>query len=316
MAALPKVFRQASLGALLIGSVAACSGGGGQRGADVAARLRIASVAEASGQPEVAMSVLNSLATSAPDNVDVQARYARALARAGRVSEAEGAAAQALRRKPGDPVLLVELGRIRLLEGKAAEAAEAFQAVLAARPRELGAMVGRGVAQDLLGQHAEAQASYRAALAADPQNLPALNNLALSMVLAGDPGGALAVLRPLAARGDAPARVRNNLAVAQAAANEQGGGQPRAAASAAAARHHDDAPPRTAIAGFQREAPQPGAYPDREAATPVGFAPDVMPTMFADGVVAMEPIPDRPRRAAPAPKASNQRAPAAAAPRD
>ena len=154
MVAFPPRLARASLGLLALASVAACSSGP-QRGSDVASRLRIASVAEASGQSEVATSVLASLAGTAPDNVDVQARYARALARSGRVSDADGTISQALRRKPGDPVLLLELGRIRLIEGRAAEASEAFGAVLAARPRELGATLGRGIAQDLLGQHGE-----------------------------------------------------------------------------------------------------------------------------------------------------------------
>ena len=287
MTALPNTLRRASLCVLLLASAAGCAGGG-QRNADVALRLRIASVAEASGQTEVAMSVLNSLASTAPDNVDVQARYARALARSNRVPEADAAISQALRRKPGDPVLLTELGRIRLLEGRAAEAAEAFGAVLAARPRELGAVLGRGIAQDLLGQHAEAQASYRAVLAAAPQNMPALNNLGLSMVLAGDPGGAVPVLQRLASRGDAPARVRNNLSVAQAAANEQSG-LPSPIAAAPAAEP-------------QREASRPGAVADPNATTPAGFAPSPASALaFTDGVVAMEPIPDRPRRAKPAP---------------
>src|SRR3712207_6880005 len=91
MAPLTTRLARASLGALLLVSLGACAGGGGQR-ADVASRLRIASVAEASGQTEVAMSVLSSLASTAPDNVDVQARYARALARAGNVQEAGEAA--------------------------------------------------------------------------------------------------------------------------------------------------------------------------------------------------------------------------------
>ena len=285
MAAFPKSLRRASLGALLFASAAGCAGGGGQRGADVASRLRIASVAEASGQTEVAMSVLSSLASTAPDNIDVQARHARALARSGRVPEADVAVSQALRRKPGDPVLLTELGRIRLLEGRAVEAAESFGAVLSARPRELGAVLGRGIAQDLLGQHAEAQASYRAVLAADPQNIPALNNLALSMVLAGDPGGAVPVLQRLAARGDAPPRVMNNLSVAQAEANEQGGRPPFSSPAAAvpASPPHGDTQPRAAVTTAQA-------------------------SVFTDGVVAMEPIPDRPHRTKPAPRASNGRA--------
>ncbi|GAA0581911.1 hypothetical protein GCM10009416_20470 [Craurococcus roseus] len=293
---------RASLGALLLGSLAGCAGSASKTGADVASRLRIASVAEASGQTEVAMSVLGSLASSAPENVDVQARYARALARAGNIHEAEGAVSQALRRKPGDPVLLLELGRIRLLEGRAAEAAEAFAAVNASRPRELAATLGRGIAQDLLGQHGEAQASYRAVLAADPQNLPALNNLALSMVLAGDASGAVPMLQRLATRSDAPARVRNNLSVAQAAANDQGGGLTLAGA---APRSHDRGSPQSAPA-FTAAAPTRGRV-DAHAAASASSAASTALAAFTDGVVAMEPIPDQPRRAKPTLKVPAER---------
>lgn len=302
MAAVTTRLTRASLAVLLLGSVAGCAGGGGQRGADVASRLRIVSVAEASGQTEVAMSVLSSLASTAPDNVDVQARYARALARAGNVQEADVTVSQALRRKPGDPVLLLELGRIRLVEGRAAEAAEAFASVAASRPREVGAALGRGIAQDLLGQHPEAQASYRAVLAVDPQHLPALNNLALSMVLAGDANGAVPVLQRLASRSDAPARVRNNLAVAQAAVNERGGQflSPVAAG----------APPAspTAAMAQQRESPHATASPNGSATAPEGLGFGTVPTAFTDGVVAMDPIPDSPRRVRPAPNATTKRA--------
>jgi Flp pilus assembly protein TadD len=305
MAALTTRLVQASLAALLLGSLGACAdGSAGRRGADFASRLRIASVAEASGQTEVAMSVLSSLASTAPDNVDVQARYARALARAGNVQEADAAASQALRRKPGDPVLLLELGRIRLLEGRAAEASEAFAAVAASRPWELGAVLGRGIAQDLLGHHPEAQANYRAVLAADPQNLPALNNLALSMVLAGDAGGAVPVLQRLATRSDAPARVRNNLSVAQAAVNEEGARgispvaahAPRATAGAAT------------VSIAQPGAPHASPSQERGAVAPTGFGGGTEPAAFTDGVVAMEPIPDAPRRPKPASKAPANRA--------
>lgn len=289
MSALSKRFGRASLGLLLLGSVAGCGAGGAQRGSDVASRLRIASVAEASGQPEVALSVLNSLASTAPDNADVQARFARALARSGRVADAGAALSQALRRKPGDAGLLLELGRIRLLEGNAAEAADTFGAVLAARPGELGATLGRGIAQDLLGQHPQAQESYRAVLSADPQNLPALNNLALSMVLAGDPGNAVPVLQRLAARGDAPPRVRNNLSVAQAAVGERGA-HAASPLAAAAPRFYENAPSRAVAATAQREVFPRAALTGRDLATPVGFT---AVAAFTDGVVAMEPIPDR-----------------------
>jgi Flp pilus assembly protein TadD len=207
----------AHLGLVLLAGLAGCAERG-TREADLAARLRVASVAEASGQPEIAVSVLAALSAAAPENIEVQTSYARALIRVGNLVEAEAAAMQALRRRPGDPALLGELGRIRLLEGKPTEALEAFQAVLRANPRNVAAGTGRGIALDLLGEHDQAQASYRAALLVDPQNLAALNNLALSMVLADRPREAIAVLAGLARRSDAPERVRNNLAVAEAAA--------------------------------------------------------------------------------------------------
>ena len=208
---------QVRLGLALLAGLGGCAGQGPQHEA-LAARLRVASVAEASGQPDVALSVLAKLASTAPENADVQARYAKALIRAGNVAEAEQVTTQALRRRPGNAALLRELGNVHVLNGRPAEALEVFQAVLRASPREVAALSGRGVAFDLLGQHVQAQASYRAALAIDPQHLPTLNNLALSYLLAGRPQEAITVLEPLVQRADAPERVRNNLAGARAAA--------------------------------------------------------------------------------------------------
>lgn len=202
--------------ALLTG-LAGCAGNA-PRSADTAARLRVASVAEASGQPEVAISVLSALATGNPEDAEIQARYVRALARAGNLAEAEATATRVLQRHPGDAALLRALGQIRLLEGKPVEALENFQAVLRREPRDVAATTGQGVAQDLLGQHDAAQASYRAVLATEPRNLAALNNMAMSLMLAERPGEAAALLEPLARRGDATERVRNNLAAARAAA--------------------------------------------------------------------------------------------------
>jgi Flp pilus assembly protein TadD len=251
------------LGLLLLVGLAGCAGGGA-RDADVAARLRVAAVAEASGQPEVAVSVLAALSAAAPENIEVQTRYVRALTRAGNLVEAEAAATQALRRRPGDPGLLSELGRLRLLEGRAAPALEAFQAVLRANPRDVAAATGRGVALDLLGEHDQAQAGYRAALLIDPQNLAALNNLALSLVLADRPREAITVLSGLARRSDAPERVRNNLAVAEAAAVQAERGR-------ASAEALPPAPP-TLPQDVAATAPPALAVPARRR------APVVMPT--------------------------------------
>ncbi|MBU8537358.1 tetratricopeptide repeat protein [Falsiroseomonas tokyonensis] len=202
-------------GLLLLAGLAGCAGAASP-GADVSARLRVAAVAEASGQSEIAVSVLSSLAASAPDNTEVQARFARSLIQAGNLAEAEAVLMRTLRARPGDARALRELGRMRLLEGRAAEALDAFRTVLAAAPRDVPSLVGSGVALDLLGRE-EAKASYAAALALEPGNLAAANNLALSLLLADRPAEAVALLGPLARRHDAPERVRNNLAVAEAA---------------------------------------------------------------------------------------------------
>jgi Flp pilus assembly protein TadD len=213
----PKALRPAVL-ALLAAGLAGCATGGPRHSSDVDARLRVASVAEAAGQPEVALSVLATLANSNPDDAGIQARYVRALARTGNLTEAEAAGTRMLQRHPGNPALLRALGQIRLIEGKPAEALENFRAVLRAEPRDVGAATGQGIALDLLGQHDGAQASYRSALATDPQNLAALNNLAMSHVLTDRPGEAVGMLEPLTRRSDATDRVRNNLSAARAAA--------------------------------------------------------------------------------------------------
>jgi len=213
------------------------------RDAGSAARLRVASVAEASGQPEVAISVLATLAKSSPEDADVQARYVRALARAGNLADAESTATRALHRNPASPSLLRALGQIRLLEGKSTEALQNFQAVLRAAPEDVVAATGRGIALDLLGQHEQAQASYRTALAADPQNLAALNNLALSLVLADRPEEAIPMLEPLTRRSDATERIRNNLVAAKAVAGAPNS-TPAEASSSGSQESLQDVPPQ------------------------------------------------------------------------
>jgi Flp pilus assembly protein TadD len=217
----------------LLAGLSACATGGARQ-TEIDAKLRVASVAEASGQPEIAVSVLSTLANASPDNSEVQARYARAMVRAGNLAEAEAVVARALQRRPGDALLLRELGQIRLLQGKPTEALQDFQAVLRAMPRDVRAATGQGVALDLLGRHDQAQTSYRTALAIEPQNLTTLNNLALSLILADRPGEAVAVLEPLAQRSDATDRIRNNLAFARRSAGMADGPAPMGAAAATA----------------------------------------------------------------------------------
>src|SRR3954469_9068258 len=121
---------------LLLLGLAGCAGGG-PAGPDVGSRLRVAAVAEASGQPEIALSVLSSLALAAPDNAEVQARYARSLALAGKIPDSDAVVTRALRRNAGNPRLLQELGRVKLLDGKPGEALNAFRQILERQPADV-----------------------------------------------------------------------------------------------------------------------------------------------------------------------------------
>ncbi len=214
-----------ALALIAAAGLAACaSGGGGSqdtiRAPDAGSRMRVAMAAEASGQPDVAVSMYAAAANASPADMEVQARYASALGRNGRLDEAEQVLVRALARRPRDPTLLVALGKLRVRKGSAAEAVEALDQALAQRPRDIAALNARGVALDLMGRHAEAQQSYRTAQAVDPANIPSSNNLAFSLMLSGQSSEAVAILSALRQRAGAPARVSNNLGIAQAATGD------------------------------------------------------------------------------------------------
>jgi Flp pilus assembly protein TadD len=211
-----------ALGTILLVS---CGGpqSAGTRDYDGASRLRVAAAAEASGQTDVALSMYASAAAAEPGQADVQGRFATALARSGNTAQAEQVLNRALERRRDDPMLLAQLGRLRLRSGAAAQALEVFGRLLAAAPRNADALEGQGIALDLLGRHAEAEQSHRAALALAPESVGTANNLAMSLLLAGRPEAAAAILEPLARLPRAPPRVIANLAVARAASGDHDG---------------------------------------------------------------------------------------------
>lgn len=210
-------------GFLLAALLAGCGitgGGAGSREPDAAARLRIAAVAEASGQPDVALSMYSAAAAGAPRRGDVQALYAAALARNGDLPAAEEVIDRALTLQPEDPALLGQSARNRLAAGDAESALRLFDRVLAKAPGSARALSGKGVALDLTGRATEARESHLAAHALAPEDAVVTNNLAMSLLLSGRPGEAITLLEPLAQGRSAPRRIRNNLALARAAAGK------------------------------------------------------------------------------------------------
>jgi len=195
------------------------------RNPDTASRLRVAAAAEAAGQQDVALSMLGAAAAAAPSNLEVQARHAASLGRAGMMEEAEQVLTSALQRSSRDPSLILALGQLRVRMGASAEALTLFDQVLARLPQSVPALNGRGVALDLLGRHSEAQQSYRTAQAVEPANLATANNLAMSLMLDGQASEAVSILSGLSQRAGAPPRVATNLGIAQAASGDAASAQ-------------------------------------------------------------------------------------------
>ena len=217
--------RTTILALLALVPLAGCAGGSSAslREPDRESRLRVAAVAEASGQTDIALSIYAAAAAAEPGKAEAQAHFAAALLRAGDTARADEVLSRALSRHPDDPALLNQLGRLRLRTEATEAALSLFDRLLASVPRNASGLDGRGVALDLLGRHAEAQQSYRAALAVAPSSITAGNNLAMSLMLTGRPAEARELLQVLARRSGAPPRVAVNLAVARAAAGEQEG---------------------------------------------------------------------------------------------
>lgn len=183
-------------------------------------RLRLAAAAEANNNVEVALSIYRNAAQAEPDNAEVQARYARALADRGASAEALLVLEQALARRPGERTLLLALGRTRLRAGDLGGAAGSFERLLAEAPDDPDALNGLGVIADLSGDHTGAQARYRQGLARAPRHEGLRNNLALSLALAGATGEAARLLEALRGEGNTDVRVRHNLALVSAMAGD------------------------------------------------------------------------------------------------
>jgi Flp pilus assembly protein TadD len=114
---------------------------------------------------------------------------------------------------PQDPVPLVGLGRVDLVEHKPDEAV-----VYLDRAIKMGATAAyvwndKGVAMDQLRRHKDAQQAYRQGLTFYPQDRGLRNNLALSLAMSRDFRESDGLLRALAAEPGATARTRQNLAL-------------------------------------------------------------------------------------------------------
>ena len=260
-------------------------------------RLRLAAAAEANNNVEVALAIYRNAAEADPDNAEVQARYARALATQGAQAEAAVVLEQALARKPQDRTLLLALGRTQLRAGALRPASQSFGRLLEVAPGDPDALNGLGVIADLSGDHRLAQERYHEGLKRSPRHEGLRNNLALSMAMSGATAEAMQELQALRREGNVDVRVRHNLALVSAIAGDaatarqlsgtelDSGEQQRFISAAALLGTPDQAPPPAAapavrqvraepsplpaVAGPAAQRPRPEAAPPAEGSTRV-----------------------------------------------
>lgn len=140
---------------------------------------------------------------------------AAALAKAGRLDEAERMLRSIVGREPGSRVL-ADLGRIYLQKGDLRQALKYFDRALSADPANSGARFSRGVALMRAGRSDEAIGEYRNIIAGNPYHFEAQRNLGLALLAREDFAGAAGVLEKAAqlAGGERKARALHSLALA------------------------------------------------------------------------------------------------------
>jgi len=175
--------------------------------------LNVADAAIAGGDPNMALSVSQSVLASDPGNVDALEHEGDAYYALGRCPAASAAYQLALQTNPKATEAETGLGRC-LLKTDPAAAEAAFEQAVADDPGNAKALNDLGIARDLQGNFAGAVDPYRKALLADPGLTAAEVNLGLSLALSGNGPAALQYLGPLATSPQATPKIREDYAAA------------------------------------------------------------------------------------------------------
>ena len=274
--------------------LAGCASAGQQASRPPSAneRLRLAATAEANNNLEVALSIYRNAAQAEPDNAEVQARYARALADRGAPAEAVLVLEQALSRRPRDRTLLLALARTQLRANDLRAAGQSFQRLLEQAPGDPDALNGMGVIADLSGEHALAQDRYREGLRRAPAHEGLRNNLALSLALTGAASEAKEVLQRLRHDGNTDVRVRHNLALVSAMAGDEAAARRLSAAELDAVEQQQLVSVASLLAAAGRSPPpatSPAPRPESFAPPPAGAPAPSVPAEPPPAPVAAAP---------------------------
>lgn len=214
------------------------------------ARIRLAALALAAGEPARASALLDPLA-SGPDELEVVPLLVRAYLAEGRTEPARERIDGALARRPDAPELLAARGAVLLAQGRAAEALAVLQRAVGARPSDAELHLDLGDAALRAGELEAARAAFEAALRLRPEAPRASLGLARLALSRGDFDGALARLGAVERSGREP------LAAARLGAEvrvRRGDGAAALTVVEPLAARHDDAELWTSLGMLQAQA--------------------------------------------------------------
>ncbi|MDD2795509.1 SPOR domain-containing protein [Acidocella sp.] len=175
--------------------------------------LNVADAAIAGGDPNMALSVSQSILSSDPGNVQALEHEGDAYYALNRCPAAIAAYQLALKRDPTASAAETGQGRC-LLKTDPLAAEQAFMRAVQDDPGNANALNDLGIARDLQGNFAGAVDPYQKALLADPSLTAVEVNLGLSLALSGNGPQALQYLGPLATSEQATPKIRQDYAAA------------------------------------------------------------------------------------------------------
>jgi len=175
--------------------------------------LNVADAAIAGGDPNMALSVSQSILSSDPNNVNALVHEGDAYYALDRCPAAMAAFQQALNNDAHSAPAETGLGRC-LLKTNPAAAEQAFDGAVQDDPGNAAALNDLGIARDLQGNFTGATDPFQKSLLANPSSTATEVNLGLSLALSGQGPEALQYLGPLANGSDATAKIREDYAAA------------------------------------------------------------------------------------------------------
>jgi Flp pilus assembly protein TadD len=278
---------------LLLGAVAGCNQSNLPAPDPIGPEtLNVADAAIAGGDPDMALSVSQSILKDDPNNIDALIHEGDAYYALGRCPAAMAAYQVALQRDGKSAAAELGLGRC-LLKTDPASAEAALLLAVNDDPGNAAAYNDLGIARDLQGNFAGAVAPYQRSLTLAPGNTATEVNLGLSLALSGNGPAALQYLGPLANGQGATPKIREDYAAALVASGRD--------ADAQQILSIDLTPDqvRAALSGFNAviagaQAPLPQSAPS---------PPPTMPAVQTAAVSAA-PLTPAPAPATPAPVAA------------